>query len=64
VFVRAQVLAAIGEQFGDSDEICGLGLLVRPQGDRIELWTKTASNEASQVLLLCMQLSVVTRGSL
>jgi hypothetical protein len=44
-----QVLACIGEQFTDGDEVCGIAVNIRPKGDRIELWTKTASNEAAQV---------------
>lgn len=44
-----QVLACIGEQFTEGDEICGVAVNIRGKGDRIELWTKTASNEAVQV---------------
>lgn len=44
-----QVLACIGEQFTEGDEICGVAVNVRAKGDRIELWTKTSSNEAVQV---------------
>ena len=44
-----QVLACIGEQFSEGDEVCGIAVNIRPKGDRIELWTKTASNEAVQV---------------
>lgn len=43
------VLACIGEQFGDGDEICGIVVNVRAKQNRISLWTKTASNEAAQV---------------
>lgn len=42
------VLACIGEQFEHGEEICGIGCCVRNGKDRIELWTKTASNEAMQ----------------
>jgi hypothetical protein len=47
-----QVLACIGEQFSEGDEVCGVAVNIRPKGDRIELWTKTASNEAAQVRFL------------
>lgn len=43
------VLACIGEQYAEGDEICGVCVNIRGQKDRIELWTKTASNEAVQV---------------
>jgi translation initiation factor 4E len=44
-----QMLACIGEQFPEGDEICGVAVNIRQKGDRIELWTKTSSNEAVQV---------------
>ncbi len=44
-----QILACIGEQFPEGDEICGVAVNIRAKGDRIELWTKTSSNEAVQV---------------
>eukprot|EP00955_Chlamydomonas_euryale_P046781 353504-Chlamydomonas_euryale.AAC.8 len=43
------VLAAIGEQFDDYGEVCGVVVNIRPKGDRVELWTRTAANEAAQV---------------
>jgi len=45
------VLACIGEQFSEGEEICGIAVNIRPRGDRIELWTKTASNEALQTII-------------
>lgn len=45
------VLACIGEQFDDGDEICGIVVNVRPKQDRISVWTRTASNEAVQVAI-------------
>lgn len=39
----------IGEQFEESDEICGAVVSVRRGQDKIAIWTKTASNEAAQV---------------
>ena len=49
IVTAAQVLACIGEQFTEGDEVCGAAVNIRAKGDRIELWTKTASNEAVQV---------------
>ncbi len=49
VLCSLQVLACIGEQFTDGDEICGVAVVIRSKGDRIELWTKTSTNEAVQV---------------
>jgi hypothetical protein len=43
-----KLLAMIGEQFDEGDEICGAVVSVRRQ-DKIAIWTKTASNEAAQV---------------
>jgi translation initiation factor 4E len=43
------VLACIGEQFDEGDEICGIVVNVRPKNNRIAVWTKTASNEAAQI---------------
>jgi translation initiation factor 4E len=43
------LLAMIGEQFEESDEICGAVVSVRRAQDKIAIWTKTASNEAAQV---------------
>jgi translation initiation factor 4E len=41
------VLACIGEQFTEGHEICGVTVNIRQGGkDRIELWTRTAANEA------------------
>jgi translation initiation factor 4E len=45
------VLACVGEQFDDGDEICGVVVNVRPKQNRIAMWTKTASNEAAQVAI-------------
>lgn len=47
--VHMQVLACIGEQFTEGDEVCGVAVNIRGKGDRIDLWTKTAANEAAQV---------------
>lgn len=43
------VLGCIGEQFTEGEEICGVAVVIRTKGDRIELWTRTSSNEATQV---------------
>ncbi|KAG6545188.1 hypothetical protein Mapa_013300 [Marchantia paleacea] len=42
------LLAMIGEQFDEYDEVCGAVVSVRARQDKIALWTKTASNEAAQ----------------
>ena len=45
-------MALIGEQFDEADEICGVVASVRPKRqDKLALWTKTATNEAAQVLV-------------
>lgn len=43
------MLAMIGEQFDESEEICGVVVSVRRAHDKIAIWTKTASNECAQV---------------
>lgn len=48
-FVNMQCMALIGEQFDESQEICGVVASVRQRQDKLSLWTKTASNEAVQV---------------
>jgi len=42
------LMALIGEQFDEADEICGVVASVRPQSkqDKLSLWTRTKSNEA------------------
>lgn len=49
VGILYQLLGAIGEQFEDPDEICGCVINIRNKQDRINIWTKTASNESAQV---------------
>lgn len=44
------MMAAIGEQFTEGEEICGIVVNLRARQDRLCVWTKTASNEAAQVL--------------
>ena len=44
-----QLLACIGEQFADGDEVCGAVVNVRAKQDKVCLWTRTAANEAAQV---------------
>ena len=46
-----QLMALIGEQFDESEEICGVVASVRQRQDKLALWTKTASNEAVQVIV-------------
>ncbi|GJN20821.1 hypothetical protein PR202_gb08244 [Eleusine coracana subsp. coracana] len=43
------LMALIGEQFDETEDICGIVASVRPRGDKLALWTRTASNEAVQV---------------
>nr|AKL79684.1 eukaryotic translation initiation factor iso4E [Vasconcellea goudotiana] len=43
------LMALIGEQFDEADEICGVVASVRQKQDKISLWTKTAANEAAQM---------------
>jgi hypothetical protein len=45
-------LALIGEQFDHGDEICGAVVSVRARQEKIAIWTKNASNETAQVVLL------------
>nr|DAD20026.1 TPA_asm: hypothetical protein HUJ06_021489 [Nelumbo nucifera] len=42
------LMALIGEQFDESDDICGVVASVRQRQDKLALWTKTATNEALQ----------------
>lgn len=48
-FFIGQLMALIGEQFDEADEICGVVASVRQRQDKLALWTKTAANEATQV---------------
>lgn len=43
------LLALIGEQFDEADEICGVVASVRTRSEKIALWTRTAANEAAQM---------------
>ncbi|XP_010540535.1 PREDICTED: eukaryotic translation initiation factor 4E-1-like [Tarenaya hassleriana] len=43
------LLAMVGEQFDEGDEICGAVVNVRPKQDKISLWTKNAANEQVQI---------------
>lgn len=45
------LLACIGEQFTEGDDICGLVVNVRSKNDRINLWTKNGANEQVQMSL-------------
>ncbi|KAG5396897.1 hypothetical protein IGI04_018711 [Brassica rapa subsp. trilocularis] len=40
------LMALIGEQFDEADEICGVVASVRLKQDKLSLWTRTKSNEA------------------
>eukprot|EP00246_Nothoceros_aenigmaticus_P014725 TRINITY_DN5794_c0_g1_i1.p1 TRINITY_DN5794_c0_g1~~TRINITY_DN5794_c0_g1_i1.p1 ORF type:complete len:220 (+),score=39.65 TRINITY_DN5794_c0_g1_i1:155-814(+) len=43
------LLAMIGEQFDEGEEICGAVVSVRARQDKLALWTKNAQNEAAQL---------------
>ncbi|OVA18938.1 Translation Initiation factor eIF- 4e [Macleaya cordata] len=43
------LLAMIGEQFDNGDEICGAVVNVRAKQEKIAIWTKNASNESAQL---------------
>ncbi|GFQ02591.1 eukaryotic translation initiation factor isoform 4e-2 [Phtheirospermum japonicum] len=43
------LMALIGEQFDEADEICGVVASVRQRQDKVSLWTKNAANEAAQM---------------
>lgn len=43
------LMALIGEQFDEGDEICGVVASVRAKQDKLSLWTKNAANEAVQM---------------
>ncbi|KAJ3451464.1 eukaryotic translation initiation factor 4e related [Anaeramoeba flamelloides] len=43
------ILSIIGENYEYNDEICGAVVSIRNNGDRISLWTKTASNKEAQM---------------
>lgn len=41
------MLAAIGEQFTNGDDICGIVLSIRPKGDVISVWNANSKNSAA-----------------
>ncbi|KAM7259898.1 hypothetical protein ACFE04_015639 [Oxalis oulophora] len=43
------LMALIGEQFDEADDICGVVASVRQRHDKLALWTKNATNEAAQM---------------
>ena len=42
----------IGEQFDHGDEICGAVVSVRGKQAKIAIWTKNATNEVAQVIVV------------
>ena len=52
-----QLLACIGEQFDEGQEICGVVVNLRARQDRLSVWTKTAHNEAAQVSDLLLHIA-------
>lgn len=53
-----QLMALIGEQFEEAEEICGVVASVRQRQDKLALWTRTASNEAVQVFFSVVTLAL------
>ncbi|KAJ3451972.1 eukaryotic translation initiation factor 4e related [Anaeramoeba flamelloides] len=45
------ILSMIGENYEYNDEICGAVVSIRNNGDRIALWTKTATNKEAQMAI-------------
>lgn len=45
------LLAMIGEQFREGDDICGVVFQPRGKASRVDLWTKTSRDEAMQLSL-------------
>lgn len=43
------LMALIGEQFDEAEEICGVVASVRQRQDKLSLWTRNAANEAVQM---------------
>lgn len=43
------LMALIGEQFEEAEEICGVVASVRQRQDKLSLWTRNAANEAVQM---------------
>lgn len=41
------ILACIGETVRSPDDVCGLVVSVRKAGDRVQIWTRDANNEAA-----------------
>jgi len=41
------LLAMIGDQFEDSDEVAGAVVRIRQRGSRLELWTRNSANESA-----------------
>lgn len=46
-----QLLALIGEQLDEGDDVCGAVVSIRPAKDRVAIWTKSADKESLQVSL-------------
>ncbi|KAG0500159.1 hypothetical protein HPP92_000231 [Vanilla planifolia] len=56
------LLAMLGEQFDQGDEICGAVVNIRAKQEKISIWTKNGLNEAAQFKLqfyfTCMQITI------
>ncbi|KAJ6249144.1 eukaryotic translation initiation factor 4e related [Anaeramoeba flamelloides] len=45
------ILSMIGENYEYNEEVCGAVVSIRNNGDRIALWTKTATNKEAQMAI-------------
>lgn len=41
------ILACIGETINSPDDVCGIVVSIRKAGDRVQIWTRDANNEAA-----------------
>lgn len=44
---RAQLLAVIGEQFDETNDVCGVTLSLRPHEDSVALWDRNSEDRAA-----------------
>lgn len=59
---RLQMLALIGEQVEEKDEVCGAVVSIRPSKDRVAVWTKSADKESLQVSHSCQSRDADLKG--
>lgn len=47
-FIKKQVLSAIGEQVDpQGSSVCGISMVMKPKGARVEVWVKDAEDKLS-----------------